>query len=430
MHIHSRANFLWFDLLERIITEHVPCCRGLAMDSSQHSEELLYTHPINKALIKNDRNPLLKMLKFVLVLFYLIFYSSLVQRPRILYQQSKHNLSIVKSIRVFNARFWPFFIYGFGYLQSKLYQFRPTHARSYKQLFVKARDGEMIEIDLYEKDTSPPLPETERCNKAPETQEVSDSVLNNVLLVHGFNGSSRSTYIKSLAYYLRGHRVFAFNARGILSELRTPRFFHIGWTEDLEDVVQYILDNYKGSVFLVGFSMGSSWVTNYLARADDPRVVAGVGVCVPFNFYKINNIFRSTLKARLLAGEYRKYLGKHAVFKSYKFNFSSVEEIDRNLTLKVFGFLSCDEYYQRESCEEKLMNIKKPALFINTRDDPIIPYHTIPTEKIKKNPNLILCVVRAGGHLGFLGANWYKSFADEAIVDFLAAVERQHMHTT
>lgn len=365
------------------------------------------------------------MAKLLLILFYLVFYSSLVQRPKTLYQHNKYNANIVKSIRAFNTRFWPFFIYGFGYLQSKLYQFRPNLVRSYKQLLVKARDGEMIEIDLYEKSESfsPPC----RTSETHSARAESGGVVNNVLLVHGFNGSSRSPYIKSLAYYLGEHRIFAFNARGILSELRTPRFFHIGWTEDLEDVVQYILDNYRGSVFLVGFSMGSSWVTNYLARVDNPRVVAGVGVCVPFNFYKIKNIFRSTLKARLVAKEYRKYLARHAVFKSFRFNFNSVEEIDRNVTLKVFGFESCDEYYQKESCEESLANIKRPVLFINTRDDPIIPYHTIPIEKIKKNPNLILCVVRAGGHLGFLGANWYRSFADEAIVDFLAAVEARHM---
>lgn len=374
------------------------------------------------------------MAEILLIFFYLAFYSRLVQRPRAFYQNNKHNVNIVKSIRVFNTRFWPFFIYGFGYLQSKLYQFRPSLVRSYKQLFVKTRDGEMIEIDLYEKSESYSLSNASgvscRVLETHNTCAENDSIVNNVLLVHGFNGSSRSPYIKSLAYYLKGHRIFAFNARGILSELRTPRFFHIGWTEDLEDVVRYILDNYKGYVFLVGFSMGSSWVTNYLARVYNQRVVAGVGVCVPFNFYKINNMFRSTLKARLLACEYRKYLKRHAVFKPFKFNFSSVEEIDRNITLKVFGFESCDEYYQKESCEEKLANIRIPVLFINTRDDPIVPYHTIPIEKIKKNPNLIQCVVRAGGHLGFLGANWYKSFADEAIADFLAAVEAQLMLST
>eukprot|EP00866_Antonospora_locustae_P000297 jgi/Antlo1/297/979 len=371
--------------------------------------------------------------KLLLILFYLLFYSSLVQRPRILYQHNKYNASIVSCIRAFNKRFWPFFIYGFGYLQSKLYQFRPNLIRSYKQLLVKARDGETIEIDLYDESEPFPLSSTTKSRKALKTHNTcieGGKVVNNVLLVHGLNGSSRSPYIKSLAYYLSEHRIFAFNARGILSELRTPIFFHIGWTDDLEDVVQYILDNYKGSLFLVGFSMGSSWVTNYLARVDNPRVVAGVGVCVPFNFYKIKNMFKATLKARIVASEYRRYLERHAVFKSFKFNFNSVEEIDRNLTLKVFGFESCDEYYQKESCEEKLANIRIPVLFINTRDDPIIPYQTIPIEKIKKNPNLILCVVRAGGHLGFLGANWYKSFADEAIVDFLAAVETQLMLST
>ena len=346
----------------------------------------------------------------VLLCLYMIFYLSVVRKPRIICQKSTFNINLVKKIRVLNICFWPFLVYGFGYLQSKLYQYRPRPGRKYKSIHICAKDGEMISLDVYDVDTE----------KSENVIPADVPAVHNVVLVHGFNGTSHSSYIECLAYHLKKYRVFAFNARGANSELRTPVFFHIGWTADLEATVNYILQNYTGSVSLVGFSMGSSWVTNYLGRFDNPRVVAGVGVCVPFSFMRLRNMFKSTIKAKMMASLFRMYLSKHRVFDSFNFDFNDVEEIDKHVTSKVFGFESTEEYYKKESCESQLCDIRKPMLFINSYDDPIIPCASIPVEKIKKNPNLILCMTKSGGHLGFLGHNWYTSFVDNAVADFLA----------
>lgn len=352
----------------------------------------------------------------ILIILYVVFYISLARKPRIFWHGSTFNINVVKSIKVFNTRFWPFFIYDFGYMQSKLYQYRPSLFRKYKRVTITAKDNELITMDIYERQGSDETPAV-GCANPPQ-------VVHNVLLVHGFNGSSKSSYITGLAYYLKDFRVFAFNARGVCSELKTQVFFHIGWTDDIEDAVNYILGNYEGALCLVGFSMGSSWVTNYLAKFDHPRIVGGAGVCVPFNFFKLKNILGSTMKSRMLAREFRKYLNRHQIFKDFMFNFDSVEEIDKNVTLKIFGFTSADEYYEKESCETKLHNIQKPMLFINSRDDPIIPYSSIPLGTIQENPNLILCIVTTGGHLGFFGYSLYKTFVDNALTDFLTEVTK------
>lgn len=361
----------------------------------------------------------------ILAIFYILFYIGLVRKPKMIYQKNAFNINVVKKVRVFNVYFWPFFIYGFGYLQSKLYQYRPHLFRHHKQISIKTRDSEILEIDLYEKELKKgPQQEALSKKSKPHKNKVCEKarIVHNVLLVHGFNGSSKSPYIRSLAYHLENFRVFAFNARGIRSELKKPIFFHIGWTNDIEDAVNYILKNYDGSLALVGFSMGSSWITNYLSKFDNPRIVAGIGVCVPFSFLRLRNIFKSTLKAKIFAKEFRKYLSKHNVFRRFRFNFNDVEEIDKNVTIKIFGFKNCEDYYRSESCEDRIVNIRKPMLFINSNDDPVVPYASIPIEKVKSNPNCILCIVNAGGHLGFLGGNWYKSFADNAIAEFLSDI--------
>ncbi|MCA9750471.1 MAG: hypothetical protein KC414_15275, partial [Romboutsia sp.] len=74
--------------------------------------------------------------------------------------------------------------------------------------------------------------------------------MNNILLIHGLNGSSNSTYIRGMTnvFLRRNCRVFCLNARGSLIPPKSNNFNHIGFTSDLKIATEYILNNFKGSL--------------------------------------------------------------------------------------------------------------------------------------------------------------------------------------
>lgn len=418
------------------------------------------------------------------LLVYIFCYARSVKKPTLIYQENDYTSHLVKSVPAFHNYFFPFIIYTKGFIESKVYQYRNICPRSFNRISITGDDEGEIFIDVYdgketaEKNTSlykfyeifdkintnfkkykeivdgksyfkgrkitknsslesktidftePSLVSNKEKNSTSETTppltKIPFDSRNNVLLVHGFNGSSSVSYIKSLAHILRDYRIFAFNARGVMSELKTEKFFHIGWTEDLEKAVIYISSRFTGSITLIGFSMGASWVTNYLSKNQNPRVIGGIGVCVPFDFNSLSFAQRHSCISVLMAIEFKKYLDKHKVFTKFNYNsLKSVEQIDSLVTTKVYGFGSYEDYYSSQSCRKRLSGVKVPLLFINTKDDPLIPIDTVPVDEIKKNPWLILCVLEAGGHLGLMDLFMKNSFLEIVVKDFLEALNKK-----
>lgn len=264
---------------------------------------------------------------------------------------------------------------------------------------------------------------------------IKRNIRKNVLLVHGFNGSSNSKYIIGLSHHFRkaGYRIFCFNARGTKEILNNSIFFHIGWTVDLHVAVEFILHNFGGSLEIYGFSMGGNWVTKYLGEKQclSPRIIKGGAICLPFDFFKIEKwmenekwIYRKRFLNNILTRNFFKYIKrnkeifKNAVDLDLLFKCKSLRDIDTILTKKIFNIKSLNEYYQQESSVRHLKNIKIPFLILNSKDDPIIPEFIIDKTECLKNKNILLVVTPYGGHLGFLKNSLKDSLADDIILDF------------
>lgn len=237
--------------------------------------------------------------------------------------------------------------------------------------------------------------------------ERSAALLDNVLLVHGLNGSSNSTYIKGMTnvFLKKNCRVFCFNARGSRLPPKTNKFSHIGLTSDIEGVVEYILENYSGDLTLVGFSMGANWVARFLGECKDKdRIKMGVGVCCPFDFLKLRSHYTDTLYGLYLnhwmANNYKRYIKRSMIdpvdLSSYKY----LEDVDKFFLNSVFGSDNLEEFYQKSSCVGVLDSISKPFLFLSSSDDPLVPVGVVPVDICKKNSNISLIIIK-GGHLGF-----------------------------
>lgn len=98
----------------------------------------------------------------------------------------------------------------------------------------------------------------------------------------------------------------------------------------------------------------------------------------------------------------------------------------------LFKYASVHEFYTDASCMTRLPHVAVPLLCINAADDPIsitLP----PEEQVRANPNVILCVTRAGGHLGFFESSGASSeergplrtWSSRVIAEFAESVRLQ-----
>lgn len=67
----------------------------------------------------------------------------------------------------------------------------------------------------------------------------------------------------------------------------------------------------------------------------------------------------------------------------------------------MFGYKDEYEYYYNNSSSHVIPQIRKPTLFFNALDDPIIGDKGIDFEGIKNNPFTVLATSNHGGHMGY-----------------------------
>lgn len=53
----------------------------------------------------------------------------------------------------------------------------------------------------------------------------------------------------------------------------------------------------------------------------------------------------------------------------------TIREFDANLTVKMFGFTSVEDFYSSASPISKISSVRIPVLCLNAADDPFVPSH-------------------------------------------------------
>ena len=93
------------------------------------------------------------------------------------------------------------------------------------------------------------------------------------------------------------------------------------------------------------------------------------------------------------------------------FNSATLQELDDVYTRKLAGFNNVTDFYNAMSCTHHLKNIKVPIVFINSRDDPIVPppLLEIVRDAALKYDNMIFVEQKFGGHLGFYEGGFFYS---------------------
>jgi len=262
---------------------------------------------------------------------------------------------------------------------------------------IELPDGDFIDLDWVNKNKTGPI----------------------VMILHGLEGSIKSHYAKSLM-----QRIAENNWRGVFMHFRgcsgepnrLPRGYHSGETNDVKNVVGYILDREKdGKLAVIGISLGGNVLLKWLGETGDNNPLsAAIAVSAPFELHKAaNRIQRGFSKfyqwyfIRCLRNRLSEKFGSEptSLDLSILEKVNTMYEFDEKITAPLHGFASADEYYSTASSRQYLRSIQVPTLILHAEDDPFMSSDVIPEED-ELSSRVTLEVTKNGGHVGFVSGKY------------------------
>ena len=255
-----------------------------------------------------------------------------------------------------------------------------------------------------------------------------------VILLHGWEGSSNSTYIRTTGRFLfsRGFDVFRLNLRdhGRSHHLNTGIFYAV-LLDEVFDAVRQISQAEQGRpVFLAGFSLGGNFALR-IARHCAARPIAGlkqvVSISPVLNPDKATDrIDNSRFILKYFLKKWRRSLAiKQRLFPEH-YDFSAIMDVDniREMTERLLArysaYDSAKSYFNDYTLiNNDLQGITIPTTVITAEDDPIIPVEDF--YDLHTSPATRLIVQPYGGHNGFLEGwrlnGWYEKVMVEAFAN-------------
>ena len=252
------------------------------------------------------------------------------------------------------------------------------------------------------------------------------------LIVHGLEGHAKRPYMQGAARVLNqnGFDCASLNLRGCSGEdNKKIRSYHSGASEDLADVVNYVLSKTKyTAIYLCGFSLGGNIILKYLGENRDRphQLKAAVAVSTPVDLYdslgalqqRTNWVYRWSFLKDLK----KKYNAKLKVFpnelsKENKRKIKSLLLFDELYTAPANGFDNALDYYKKSSSKQFLAKINIPTLIINALDDSFLNAKCYPKKEAEHNDKLFLEMPAFGGHVGFMTSK-SVTYTEKRTLDF------------
>jgi uncharacterized protein len=270
-------------------------------------------------------------------------------------------------------------------------------------------------------------------SQAPTLQSPEDEPIAQLILVHGLEGSSAAGYARSLAQAAleAGCMTHRFNMRscGGTEHLCGRTLYHSGQTSDLLAVIRQLPR--RAPIFLAGFSLGGNVVLKLAGElgGSAPDLIAGVmatstpidlAACVRRLDQPSNLIYARRFVARLKERVRAKERLTPGLFDlSGLDRVRNIYDFDDRFTAQAFAFGSADNYYATQSSNQYLDHIRVPALVVQAKDDPLIPFAVYDHPAFSRNPHLRLLATEHGGHLGFISKTKPRFWLDEVLVNWV-----------
>ncbi len=252
-----------------------------------------------------------------------------------------------------------------------------------------------------------------------------------VLLIHGWEGSSDSTYILSTGRTLfnHGYDVFRLNLRdhGPSHRLNTG-LFHGALIEETHNAVINAAGMADGKpFFVIGFSLGANFAFRVALRhsafpVPNLRRVFGISPALDPHQATVS-IDRSIYRLYFLKKWKRSLSEKQRLFPGlYDFSgllkMNSCMEMTEAIMPVYSSFPSYREYFSMYTLRKPLFaELSVPVTAIASADDPVIPVRDL--EELEGSPNLDISIQKYGGHCGFLDPFPFGCWYERRICDIL-----------
>jgi len=256
-----------------------------------------------------------------------------------------------------------------------------------------------------------------------------------VVLGHGLEGSSSSTYIQAAAhmFYQNGFDVLAWNHRSCGGEMnRLPRFYHHGVSDDLHMVMQQT-SNYA-AVHYVGYSLGGNVLLKYFGEekfAKPQNLLRAVAISAPIDLHscvqEIHRVHNRLYHNRFLKSLLAKVVEKHQLMPNdisiaHLTKIKTLTDFDHYYTAPLHGFDSPKDYYTRASSRQFLPNITLPVLLLQAQDDPMLGHTCYPITEAQASENLHLIITKHGGHVAFMQKGKRIHWMEEVALEFVGGL--------
>ena len=247
-----------------------------------------------------------------------------------------------------------------------------------------------------------------------------------VILLHGWEGSTDSTYLLRCgrSLYANGYDIFRLNFRdhGDSHHLNKGIFYAVLLEEIYQAVIQAAGFSNGRPVFLVGFSLGGNFVLRILKKCVNVPIK---NLCHAVSISPVLNPQKSTAKIDrityirkyFLAKWRRSLIKKQALFPDlYDFadvmGVKTIQALTDALLEKYSNFPTAQAYFNAYSVMgPAIEEVHTPTTIVTAEDDPIIPIKDF--YDLKLNNHIRLVVHPHGGHNGFIAGfklqSWYEN---------------------
>jgi len=250
-----------------------------------------------------------------------------------------------------------------------------------------------------------------------------------VILIHGWEGSSRSVYVQSTGrrLYEHGFAVCRLNLRdhGDSHHLNRGLFFAT-LIDEVHDAVNQLAQRVRPlRTFLVGFSLGGNFALRVALEGSSPpienlRHVVSISPALD-PARATDRIDRQALIRRYFLKKWRRSLRKkESRFPDlYEFTTAlklrSVREMTEYLIANNSPYTDAEDYFSRYTLTgQVLQDLRIPTTIIASADDPIIPVEDF--YGLSLNRRTRLSVQQFGGHNGFVEGLSFHSWYDDMLL--------------
>lgn len=240
-----------------------------------------------------------------------------------------------------------------------------------------------------------------------------------VIMIHGWEGSHESTYMKSMAgtLLLNGFDTFRLNMRdhGDTHHLNQDVFN----STMVDEVICAIEDLQSRLIYkrytLVGFSLGGNFSLRVAARAHDKavRLEQVIAFCPVVHAAQSNEVLnerRNVLYGKYFVRKWRRSLRKKLEhWPEYGFGaqlaqLKTLDQMNAAFIPKYTAFKELDDYFDAYAIDgDTLSDTICPCYLHFAKDDMIIPIDGV--KLLPDRPNLHVTITEHGGHCGFI-MNW------------------------